>query len=83
MWAIGSDGDDVGIGVYGSAEVRNNVVFNITGRGMRIGQDGTRTFEKVRVWFNTMSQHHDSGPGIWLGAAAQAWCWPTTWSRTR
>lgn len=61
VWAIGSDGDDVGIGVYGAAVVQNNVVFNITGRGMRIGQDGDRPFEHVAVSFNTIVNTSDWG----------------------
>ena len=68
IWNVG----DVGLGVYGSAIVQNNLIFNVTGRGIRTGQDNGRSLEKVAISFNTVVNTTDWGIDLadWAGKDA-------------
>lgn len=64
IWAIGLvdvNTDGVGLGVYGSAVVQNNLVFNILGRGLRLSSADGRAFENTAVSFNTIVGTSDWG----------------------
>jgi hypothetical protein len=50
VWSVG----DAGIGVYGAAIVRNNLIFNVDGRGIRSGMADDRVLEKVVITHNTI-----------------------------
>lgn len=65
VWAVG----DTGIGVYGSAIVQNNLIFDVTGRGIRTAQDNSRPLEKVAISFNTIVNTSDWGIDLanWAG----------------
>lgn len=45
---------EYGLGVYGSAVVRNNVVFNIDGTGIISGDNGRNTMDNVVITHNTV-----------------------------
>lgn len=67
IWAVG----DVGLGVYGSALVRNNLVFDVIGRGIRSNRDGERPFEDVVITHNTVVNTTDWGVDLasWGGTS--------------
>lgn len=75
---------DVGINVRGSALVRNNVVFNIDGLGIKSEDNGRDTLDDVVISFNTVTNTTGYGVSIadWVGRsgnvlANNAVCNPT------
>ncbi len=58
-----------GLGVYGASVVRNNVVFNVQGRGIQTGDNGRNTLDNLVITHNTVYNTTDYGIYIesWAG----------------
>jgi hypothetical protein len=65
IWNVG----DAGMYLRGAAIVRNNIVFDVTGRGLRLNA-GDRVLEKLVVTHNTVARTTDWGVELsgWAGA---------------
>ncbi len=58
-----------GLGLFGAALVRNNLIFDIIGRGIRSNTDGERVLENLVISFNTVANTGDWGVDLdnWAG----------------
>ncbi|MFT4976676.1 MAG: hypothetical protein ACI8S6_002581 [Myxococcota bacterium] len=51
LWNV----SNIGLLVYGSARIRNNIIFNIDGTGIYVDNPGRETFNDVVISFNTIA----------------------------